>query len=360
MPAPANRELTQIPVTDVRDGGTVRLAREGAAGARALRDECVAWFPAIARPLVPLLDTLARRWLVRSKSPYIEEIRTIAADLGFPGVWFLNGSYQWSCTALAREEDSVPWLARTLDWPYPGLGRYVDVVHMRGAAGDYFNVSWPGYVGVLTAMAPGRFAAAINQAPLWRRTRHPWLRPYDLAVNGVHTWWRMRHIPPDQLLRQVCEECHTYAEAKTWLEITPIARPAIFTLTGCSPSERCVIERTEEGFDTRHEATAAANNWINPVEPWEARVGGALTLTCKYAEAAGNSLARCEAIETWRGSFMNERFSWVVPPVLTPYTRLAVEMCAAQGVLRVIGFESESTKTPAQAVTAPREIALAA
>ena len=99
-----------IPVVDVRDGGPLRHAREGEARARALRDDCVAWFPGVARPFVPLLDRLARRWLSRSQSPYLDEIRAIAGVLGFPGIWFLNGSYQWSCTSLAREEDAVPWL----------------------------------------------------------------------------------------------------------------------------------------------------------------------------------------------------------------------------------------------------------
>ena len=102
---------------------------------------------------------------------------TIAATLGYPGIWFLNGCYQWGCTALAREQAGAPWLARTLDWPFPGLGRYLEVARMQGPAGAFDNVGWPGYAGVLTASAPGRFAAAINQAPLRRRTRHPWLRP---------------------------------------------------------------------------------------------------------------------------------------------------------------------------------------
>ena len=79
--------------------------------------------------------------------------------LGFPGTWLLNCSYQWACTSLAREEDGVPWLARTLDWPFPGLGRYADVVRLEGPAGEYFSVTWPGYAGVLTATAPSRFAA---------------------------------------------------------------------------------------------------------------------------------------------------------------------------------------------------------
>ena len=56
--------------------------------------------------------------------------------------------------------------------------------------GDFFSVTWPGYVGALTAMAPGRFAASINQAPMWRRMRHRWLRPLDFAVNVLKIWRR--------------------------------------------------------------------------------------------------------------------------------------------------------------------------
>ena len=82
------------------------------------------------------------------------EIEEIAAALRFPGIWFLNGCYQWGCTALAREQAGVPWLARTLDWPFPGLGRHLEVARMRGPAGDFDNVTWPGYVGALTARRP--------------------------------------------------------------------------------------------------------------------------------------------------------------------------------------------------------------
>ena len=113
----------------------------------------------------------------------------------------------------------MPWLARTLDWPFPGLGRYVEIARMQGAAGEFFNVTWPGYVGVLTALAPGRFGASINQAPLRRRTHQRFLRPFDLAVNGLSTLVRQRSIPPDQLLRFVFEEADDYAEARRMLEI---------------------------------------------------------------------------------------------------------------------------------------------
>src|SRR5688572_22681542 len=93
--------LPPVPVVDVREGGPLRHAVECRERARALRDDCLAWFPRPAAPLVPLLDRITRRWLMRSGSPYLGEIEAIAAALGFPGVWFLNGSYEWGCTTLA-------------------------------------------------------------------------------------------------------------------------------------------------------------------------------------------------------------------------------------------------------------------
>jgi hypothetical protein len=212
---------------------------------------------------------------------------------------------------------------------------------MRGPAGEFFSVTWPGYVGVLTAMAPGRFAIAINQAPLWRRTRAPWLRCYDITANAVNTWRRIRHIPPDQLLRLVFEECATFEEARRRLEATPIARPVIYTLAGCRVGERYVIERTEEGFATRRRSTSAANDWLHAVEGWEGRVGADVVMTCSSAEAAGASRRRREALAAWAGSLKADSFAWVLPPVLNRFTRLAVEMCAAAGILRVAGYERE-------------------
>ena len=289
--------------------------------------------------MLPRIDAITRLWLTRTSSPYIGEIASIATTLGLPGIWFLNGCYQWGCTALAREQAGVPWLARTLDWPFPGVGRYLEIARMQGPGGLFDNVSWPGYAGALTASAPGRFAAAINQAPLRRRTRHPWLRPYDMALNAIGTW-RIRFMPPDHLLRNVFETCATYREAKHRLETTPIARPVIFSLVGCEPDERCVIERTEEGFSTRFENTCAANDWLKGASSWEARTRADLMFTRTYEEAAANSRTRREHFENWAGQFANENFAWVVPPILNPYTRLAVEMCPAKGILRAVGYET--------------------
>jgi len=348
--------LTSIPVTDVREGGPLRLAIEGGARARALRDECLAWFPSALRMLFPAMDALARRWLMRSCSPYVGEIASIAALLGLPGVWFLNSSYEWGCTGLAREEEGAPWLARTLDWPFPGLGRNVEIARMRGPAGEFFNVTWPGYIGALTALAPGRFAAAINQAPLWRSTNAPWLRPYDLARNALRTW-HIRFTPPDHLLREVFETCRDFAQAKHRLETVPVARPVIFILVGCASGERCVIERTEEAFTSRSQDTCAANDWLQPMPPWEARIAAKHLLTLSAEEATANSRTRREALSGWSQSFARADLAWVVPPVLNFFTRCAVEMCPARGHLRVAGYELEPGSDLPRRVTEIRELA---
>lgn len=347
-----------IPVVDVREGGAVRHAIDGRERARGVRDDCLSFLPPPVRALVPAMDALTRHWLRRSHSPYVADVEAIAAALGHSGTWFLNGCYQWGCTAVARDEGGAPLLARTLDWPFRGLGRRLELARMRGAAGEFVNVTWPGYAGTLTASAPGRFAAAINQAPLRRRTRRPWLRPYDLALNALRTW-PIRFRPPDHLLREVFETCRDFGAAKRRLEEVPVARPVIFTLIGCERGERCVIERTEEDFASRTEDTSTANDWLRSTTPWEARVCATLLLKSSPEEATAHSRARREALSSWSQPFARSDFAWVTPPVLNPFTRIAVEMCAASGTLRAVGYEPEPGGTLPRRATQVRELAVA-
>lgn len=338
--------LPAIPVVDIREGGPPRHARQSAIKARALRDACLGFFPRPMLPLIPAFDRLSRRSLVRARAPYAGEIAEIAAELDLSGVWLLNASFQWGCTARACEQGGERWLVRTLDWPFKGLGHHVEVAHMQGECGDFLSVTWPGYVGVLTAMAPGRFGAALNQAPMWRRTRHPWLRPCDYLASALTTLASAGRMPPDQLLRRAFEACPSYETARQLLETTPVARPVIYTLVGCAPRERCVIERTETAFLTREDETCAANDWL-PVRPgWEGRIGTRRFLVSSFADAAGHSRARQEALAGWSGSFANGRFDWLREPVLNPYTRLAVAMSPDRGILRAVGYDIAGADLP--------------
>ena len=226
---------------------------------------------------------------------------------------------------------------------------------MRGPAGEFVSVTWPGYVGALTALAPGRFAAAVNQAPLRRRTHGRLLRLYDLLANAWATLRHSRAIPPDQLLRRVFEQASDYDSARRMLESTPIARPVIYTLAGCRSGERCVIERTEDDFNTRTDDHGAANDWLDSTPMWEGRIGASKVFTSTFQEAAEASRARREGLAHWRGSFARDSFGWIAPPVLNPYTRIAVEMNPARGIIRAVGYERHDGEEFPRAVTQPSE-----
>ena len=121
-----------------------------------------------------------------------------------------------------------------------------------------------------------------------------------------------------------------------------------YTLIGCAPGERCVIERTGNGFVTREENTSAANDWVPNRPRWEARIEAARFLTCSPAQAAARCRDRQDALAGWRGLLSRRGFDWVKPPVLNPFTRLAVTMSPARAILRVAGYEMTTAGLPEQ------------
>src|SRR4029453_13004896 len=240
--------METIPIVDLREGGPPAHARQRREQALALRAACLGWFP-FGGLLAWLADPLARWWLCRSGSPLVGEIDAIARTLGRPGVWLLHGAYAFGSPALADESADGPVLRRTLDWPFPGLGRLVEVTRQRGEAGEFLNVTWPGFAGVLTAVAPGRFAASINQAPMRRRTAVGWLLWLDYALNALAAFFVSGRLPPEHVLRRGFETCRTFDEACRLLAQTPVARPVLFLVAGCTAGERMLIER--DGAQTR-------------------------------------------------------------------------------------------------------------
>jgi hypothetical protein len=326
----ASPALPAIPLIDAR-GDPLALADPAAA--RALRDAAFGPLTRLVLPALPLADRIARRWLERSPSPYLAELDAVAARTGIAGVYAINVSYEFGCTTLARLDgaDCAPTLRRTLDWPYLGLGRAVVVAHRAGPAGEFLDVTWPGAIGTLTAVAPGRFAASLNQAPLYRRTRADLLRPLDYAANLARTLARERGMPPLHLLRQVFESAGSFSEALAMLRTAEIARPALFTLIGAAPDEVAVIERREREATVHAGAGSVANDWREPHPSWEPR-------RCALMDHRLDSAARKRRIEE-AAEGRSSPFGWVVPPVRNWNTRVAVEMNAGEGWLNVLGFE---------------------
>jgi hypothetical protein len=328
--AGACSDLPAIPVVDVRCGGPVAHARLARERMMVLRDACFSIVPG-SRGLAPALDRLSSSWLTRTPSPYLDEMAAISELAAGGGVWFVNAAYEWGCTTRI-DAAPMPFLWRTLDWPFRGLGRHVEVALQDGGAGIYANVTWPGAVGVLTAVAPRRFAAAINQAPMFRRTHGPLLFPIDAALNAVETFRDSGRWPAAHLLRHVFDACATFGEAVEMLSTAPLIKPVIYSIVGSSPSEACLIERTQSEAVVRRGDSTIANDW-HPMSP--AR-GGYWMERGAYIRGFGDSERRRSCLEN---AEPGKPFAWVRGPVLNGFTRLGVETSAASGELRVLGFE---------------------
>ena len=282
---------------DLREGGPPAHAGQRREQALALRTACLDWLPC-GGLLARLADPLARWWLRRSASPLVGEIDAIA---------------------------------RT-------LGRLVEVTRQRGAAGEFLSVTWPGFAGVLTAVAPGRFAASINQAPMRRRMSLGWLLWLDYALNALAAFVTTGQPPPEHVLRRAFETCATFDEACRLLAREPVARPVLFLVTGCAAGERMLIER--DGGQTRlyRDDTVAANAWRDPSSPgWRPRV-------CGEGTPLENNRRRVTALAACTGAHP-PNLEWVTAPVMNSCTRVAVEMCAASGRLVVAGWEAAGRVT---------------
>lgn len=314
--------LPEIPIVDCGEGGATRLFEQTAAGAQRLA--------AVARrsytpPVVAFLDWRSRQWVKRNDSPYVPEIEHIAERLPGAGVHALNCSYEWACTTAAVG----PLMMRALDWRLDGMGPEIVVARHRSPAGSWLNVTWPGFVGVLTALAPGRFAAALNQAPLRRRT---YLLPFDWLIDRIKVNATSAMLPT-HLLRLAFETCGTFDDAVETLRETPIAMPCLFAISGANGAA-CVIERQEGKAFVFEGNEVMANHWMN--SQW--RRGRS-----RGIDSEGRWRALRAATPQTGHAGRGQGFGWLRPPVLNRLTRVAAVMNAATGALSVIGLEAKGT-----------------
>lgn len=316
--------LDAVPVVEIGAGGGPALLRRfperGAALLGAARARYGGAFLAAA-------DPVSRRWAERHAVPYLDEIAEVAGLLSRPGAWMLNLCYEWGCTTgIADAPDGGVRMMRTLDWPLDGLGQHVVVTRQVGAAGPWFNVTWPGFVGVTTALAPGRFAGALNQAPM---TKHGIGLVGDWLVNRWAVW-RSGRIPPSLLLRRAFEECPDFDAAVRLLSETPLCLPALYTLAGADPGRGVVIERLETAARVHAAPVCVTNHWLS-----RGLVG---------RQRSRHSRERL-ALMQGRLVAAAQGLAWLEAPILNDTTRLAVTANASTGEITVQGFEHGTPAT---------------
>jgi hypothetical protein len=228
-------------------------------------------------------------------------------------------------------------MIRVLDWGLRSIGQYVVVGRHETDHGVYYNVTWPGFAGVLTAMAPGRFSAAINQAPRQMPFGMRWL---DEVIVHLGMYRTLGTIPVAHLLRRVFEEAADYQGAQDMLmdESIDLAMPALFTLSGVEAEESCVIEAIGRKRFLNAAVAApdgivgVANNWLTPGLPGVAR-DNSLAWSKHTTTTASNQERRSTVCDLQRRPFAG--VADLTPPVLNGHTVLVATANARQGTLTV-------------------------
>jgi hypothetical protein len=347
----------EIPVIDVGPHAAADLCRADLGRARALIADALA-----SHPLFPVAvrigDGISRVGFERRANPYLAEIREIAGLLNVPGAYFLNLVYEWACSTSAAPDPAGEGarLIRVLDWGISGLGRHVVIARHATPAGPFLDATWPGNVGVLTAMAPGRFSAAINQAPRIPITG-------ALVVDEVISRFRMLRrpgtIPASHLLRQVFETAPDFATAVARLSDPAIdlAVPAIFTLAGGAPDDSCVIEAIGRQRHIHRPPTVAAaigvaNDWLSPDLTGEPRVHAA-AWSKHLTPRENNRLRRATVCALQAGPFHGA--TDLTQPVLNSHTVIVASANASRGELTVEALDPP-TKGGLPVVVASRRI----
>lgn len=317
--------LPEIPILDVGPDFPMETLEREEARAHRLLDAATKIVP---RQALNSLDRVSRRWLTRWDNAHLPEIDRIARTLGRPGAYFLSVNYEWGCTCRVgpSPDGETARLVRVLDWRTDGLGRNVLAARVAGHAGPFVTLTWPGYTGVLQAVAPGRFSAALNQAPMRKAVGYYYL---DWAANRRRVW-QMPHGTPAHLLRTVFEKAENFRQAKDMLMKTPISSPAIFSLAGIDANETCVIERKETDAHVHEGAHVAANHWQTIGWTGHARGNDSAGRACQMAHIS---------------TALEPELPWLAEPILNPTTRLVMIADAKSGHFIAQGYESDGAAT---------------
>jgi hypothetical protein len=339
--------IRKIPLIHMDDSDAHALMWQSWPEVRALMASAMTTHPVF--PLaVALGDPVSRRWLRRRDNPYYGEIARIASDVARRGGWFFNIVYEWGCSTSVAPDPEGPGarMIRVLDWELRGMAHFTQIAEQAGPAGRFYNITWPGYAGVVTGMAPGRFAAAINQGP--RATEY-----HSFWLNEIVARWRMliaprNAIPATHLLRRTFEQAPDFESAVAMLMDTarPVATPALFIVSGVERGEGAVIEALGDKR-RRHDMTkdaplGVANAWLSPELH-----GTPLPPAKEWAGAvnAREDSARRRALVCALQGRPFVGAASLAPPVLNSRTVLVAGLNAASGRAHIEALDSPAPGT---------------
>jgi acid ceramidase len=156
----------------------------------------------------------------------VREEDVVIANLYYDALKFVLGG-SIGCTEFAVDTPDGPLHARNLDWTSANgrLSSETIIANFRrGTRNPFYRIiTWPGFVGCLSGVAPGRFAVTLNavlsdDAP-------------ELAA------------PISFVLRRALETAETFDAAVAMLRDTAVASDSLLLVSGPQNGQTAVVER---------------------------------------------------------------------------------------------------------------------
>ncbi|GEJ56175.1 hypothetical protein AMYX_09160 [Anaeromyxobacter diazotrophicus] len=256
-------------------------------------------------------------------------------------VLLANLAYEHGCSTFLRDGPGGPLHARNLDWPFPGglLRRHGCVLRVHGApAGGYAVVGWPGLLGALTAVAPGRFTVSVNYV---RHRRGGLARLLARAAGGA--------LPVAWAVREALERSGSFADAVERLRAAPLLAPALLALAGPRRGEAVVVERTPRGGALRRLEEGA----LSVANHYEA---AGLAGQCVDYDAGGSAARKAILVRGLaRAAPRDARAAlWLLAPAVRPETQQQAVMRAGDGLLVVRAPGERARRIDLSPLGAPR------
>lgn len=239
---------------------------------------------------------------------------------------FADRSEPSACSAAVyQHKHGHPVMIRYMDWAFPeDIGRYtVRVDYVRDGVPAYSALGFAGFLGVVTAMAPG-WAFAFNQAPAAN---------VDKSILG---------LPSTYAARMVCDDARTFRDILRGVIRAKPLSPFLALVCGTEPGEIARIERPNRRVATHAKSDpdkilGLANHYIhrnhrkwNSETEWTDEDGQEWVIDTVDRLAWIEHLARAFRRNRVLPTFANMR----VRPVFNSCTVHMAIMCPAQGTAK--------------------------
>jgi hypothetical protein len=189
--------------------------------------------------VMPLIKTFRLSGSIK----YIEELESISKimDMSFEYVLLLQLCYEACscCTSVITKVNNRDTFFRTMDWPLKFLNKLtVQLEFVKDGRLLYSATSWAGYIGILTAVVPEKYGLAVN----YRRTQN------ITSTAMLQNTWKMMNMywPIGYLIRDICENEHSYDQMISILKKAKIVSPCYITICGCNQLPKIITRDSTE------------------------------------------------------------------------------------------------------------------